>query len=73
MEDRWMLVATVTIGAILMYLFDAFTGLKRRAWLRQHFITSIHRSRDALAAAWRDVRHEARDLFDEARMLFRKL
>ena len=71
-QDRWMLLASVSIGVILMYLFDAFTGSHRRAWLRDHLMNSIHRSRDALVIAWRDARNQARDLFAEARMLLRK-
>ena len=65
-QDRWMLLATVGIGAILMYLFDALTGSHRRAWLGEHLKNSIHRSRDALATAWREVRNQARDLFTGA-------
>jgi hypothetical protein len=71
-EDRWMLLATVTVGAIIMYLFNAFTGPRWRIWLRDHLIHSLHRCRDALAAAWRDAGRQVRDLFAEARLLFEK-
>lgn len=71
-QDRWMLLATVGIGAILMYLFDALTGSRRRAWLREHLVSSIHRSRDALAPIWRDACNLVRELFAEAKTLLRK-
>lgn len=71
-QDRWLLLASVSLGAIFMYLFDAFTGSHRRAWLRDHLVKSIHRSKDALAATWRDASSQARDLFAEARMLLKK-
>jgi hypothetical protein len=71
-QDRWMLLATVAIGAILMYLFNSFTGQHRGVWLRDHLMKSLHRCRDALANAWQDVHNQARDIFTEAKMWLRR-
>ena len=55
-QDPWMLVGTVIIGAILMYLFNAFTGPRRRTLLRDQLTKSIHRSGEALGTSWRSAR-----------------
>ena len=56
LQDPWMLLATVIVGAMLMYLFNALTGPRRRTLLRDQLIQSIHQSRDALGTSWRSAR-----------------
>jgi hypothetical protein len=55
-QDPWMLIGTVIIGAIIMYLFNAVTRSRQRTLLRDQLIRSIHQSREALATSWRSAR-----------------
>lgn len=68
-----MLLGTVTIGAILMYLFNALTGQYRRVWLRGHVIKMVYRTSHALDATCRNVRNHVRRLFAEARTFAEKI
>jgi len=47
-QDPWMLLGTVIVGAILMYVFNALIGPRWRALLRQQLTKSIHRRRERL-------------------------
>lgn len=70
-QEQWMLPAAISAGAILMYFFDASTGARRRARLRDRFMSSLHRSQEALATTWRDARNRGRGLYEESRLLMK--
>lgn len=68
-----MLFGTVTIGAILMYLFNALTGQYRRVWLRGQVTKMVYRTSHALDTTCRNVRNHVRRLFAEARAFAEKI
>ena len=72
-QDGWMLLGTVTIGSLLMYLFNALTGQYRRAWLRGSLTKMLYRTRHALDATCRNVRKQVGRLLTEARTFAEKI
>jgi hypothetical protein len=67
--DQWMLLVVVTLGAILMYLYNALTAPRRRAWLLTQVSKSIDRGSRVLVTMWRDACNQARDLWSEVKKI----
>jgi uncharacterized membrane protein len=71
-SDRWMMLGAGGFGgAMLMYLFDPRSGMRRRAQMRDQFISTLRRSGEGLAATWRDARNRGQGLVIEATMLLK--
>lgn len=72
MDLRKVIIATVGLGAGLMYLFDPASGRRRRAMLRDKAVRGAHVTRDALGVTSRDMENRIRGLTAEVRRLFSK-
>ena len=56
------LLAGAGVGAGLLYLLDPNAGARRRALARDQAASALHRTRDLLGKAGRDLRHRAHDI-----------
>lgn len=61
-KKQLTMLGGVGVGAVLMYAFDPDRGRRRRARVRDRFLSATNKTADAVGATARDLRNRARAL-----------
>ena len=70
MNREVTLLSGIGIGAALMYMLDPDRGRRRRALVRDKFVSAANKTPDAIGATARDLSNRARGLVAEVGSLF---
>src|SRR5215204_3663603 len=65
-REATLLAGGIGLGAALMYILDPDRGRRRRALMRDQFVSAGHRLPDAVGAIARDLSNRTRGLVAEA-------
>ncbi|HZT38245.1 MAG TPA: SRPBCC family protein [Bryobacteraceae bacterium] len=66
MKPQFSLVLSAGAGAVMMYYLDPDRGRRRRAFVRDKLVKSLHKSAEFLDKATRDIANRARGSWTEA-------